>query len=39
VAVEQRIPIPAGAEGDVPMLQEKLVEKCPKADVRIYQMA
>jgi hypothetical protein len=39
VPVEQRILIPAGAERDVQVLQKKLAEKCPKAQVRICQMA
>jgi hypothetical protein len=33
--VEQRVLIPPGADRDVQMLQEKLAEKCPGADVRI----
>jgi hypothetical protein len=39
VPVEQRILIPAGADGDMRMLQEKLAEKCPKASVEIFQRA
>lgn len=39
VPVEQRILIPVGAERDIRVLQEKLAEKCPKAEVRICQMA
>jgi hypothetical protein len=39
VPVERRILIPVGAEQDVRMLQEKLAEKCPKAAVKICQMA
>jgi hypothetical protein len=38
VPLERRILIPAGADQDVRMLQEKLAEKCPKATVRICQM-
>jgi hypothetical protein len=37
MAVEERIPVPAGADGDVRLLQEKLAEKCPKASVAICQ--
>jgi len=39
LTVEQRVLIPPGAERDIQMLQEKLAEKCPKADVRICPMA
>jgi hypothetical protein len=39
VPVEQRVLIPAGADGDVRLLQEKLKEKCPRAAVKICQMA
>jgi hypothetical protein len=39
VPVERRILIPDGAEPDVRILQEKLAEKCPRAAVKICQMA
>jgi hypothetical protein len=39
VPVEQRVPVPAGREDDVRLLQEKLSELCPKASVAICQAA
>jgi len=33
--VEKRIPIPQGRESDVPLLQQKLRAKCPKAAIRL----
>jgi hypothetical protein len=36
VPVEEKIPIPAGAEGDLRMLQASLAEKCPRALVAIW---